>query len=127
MEYVRGGTISKLFGKSVDKNFKRELIKNILMGVNWMHEKNYIHRDLKPENVLLVERGKLSPEVKLCDFGLAAYKGLLDDESLEEKFGTLTYMAPEQAQQRSYSKKVDIWAVGVLFYQLMNKGKHPIF
>lgn len=83
MEYIRGGTIQKLFNKNTDKSFKRTLMKNILTAVNFIHDKNYIHRDLKPDNVLLQERGRVSPEIKLCDFGLAAYKGLLDDESLD--------------------------------------------
>lgn len=79
MEYVHGGLLKKLFKrtKALSENEVRSVIKNILEGVGYIHERGYMHRDLKPENILLCE----SPSshipindqinIKIVDFGLS--------------------------------------------------------
>ena len=68
-------------------------MRSLLDGVNYIHEKDYIHRDLKPENILF--RSPTSLEVKIVDFGLSASHKVLNFSQLDEKIGTLIYMAPE--------------------------------
>ena len=68
-----------------------------------MHSKNYVHRDLKPENILIDDEDDLS-SIKLADFGLSASFRLNTAYSLNEKMGTLLFMAPEQTKNYSYGK-----------------------
>jgi serine/threonine protein kinase len=77
-------------------------VKNILEGVNYIHERDYIHRDLKPENILLSNKRGL--DIKIVDFGLSAIHKVMNFEQHDEKMGTLIYMAPEQASYNSYAK-----------------------
>lgn len=69
------------------------VVKNILEGVNYIHDRDYIHRDLKPENILLSGRNSL--DIRIVDFGLSAMHKVLNFEQIDEKIGTLIYMAPE--------------------------------
>ena len=79
MEYVPGGLLKKLFkrSKALTENEVRNVVKNILEGVGYIHERGYMHRDLKPENILLCESpSSHSPEneqinIKIVDFGLS--------------------------------------------------------
>ena len=73
-----------------------------------------MHRDLKPENILLQRKGSL--DLKIVDFGLSASHKVLNFDQIDEKMGTLIYMAPELASYQSYTKRVDIWACGIIMY-----------
>ena len=100
-------------------------MKSLLEGVYYIHELSIIHRDLKPENILLQTSDHDCHDVKIVDFGLSAVFHLDRNKNDNIKAGTLAYMAPEQAIKQSYSKKVDLWACGIVMYQLLCKGKHP--
>ena len=71
-----------------------------------MHSKNYVHRDLKPDNILVDNFDDLST-VKLADFGLSASFRMNFAYALNEKMGTLIFMAPEQTKNHSYGKVTD--------------------
>ncbi len=73
-----------------------------------------MHRDIKPENILLNE----FLVVKLCDFGWSAVFN--ESENRETLCGTYEYMAPEVFQQKKQTKKTDIWALGILLYELFH-------
>jgi serine/threonine protein kinase len=89
----------------------------VLNAVKYLHDKKIVHRDIKPENILY-EGGV----VKLCDFGWAtSWK----DGKLGSFCGTLDYLSPEMAGKGQYDGSVDVWAVGVLAYELLT-GKVPI-
>ena len=89
----------------------REIMKDILEGVAYLHKMNFIHRDIKPQNILLStaldkKSGKMRKIAKIADFGLSAeFKfdtfnkeiGGWGGASVEGKLGTVVYMAPEQA------------------------------
>ena len=87
-------------------------MKSLLKGVAYVHARNIIHRDLKPENILLATEEENCFDVKIVDFGLSAEFNLKHRES--DKAGTLIYMAPEQVTKKGYSKKIDIWACGII-------------
>ena len=100
-------------------------MKSILQGVAYIHDLSIIHRDLKPENILLATTDPKCSDVKIVDFGLSAVFHLDRNKNDNLKAGTLAYMAPEQAIKPSYSKKVDLWACGIVMYQLLCNGNHP--
>jgi serine/threonine-protein kinase len=86
------------------------------------HEEGVVHRDLKPDNVFLAKRGRREV-VKVLDFGLAklVHDGTLGPSITRDGtvFGTPEYMAPEQAQGEKLDGRTDIYALGVLLYQLV--------
>lgn len=93
-------------------------------AVDYLHSREICHRDIKPENIMFDDINDLN-SLKLVDFGLSAQYF----EALEEYdfCGTLIYMAPEQIDQKIYTKSVDIWSCGIIMYMLLNNGKHPLY
>jgi serine/threonine protein kinase len=94
-----------------------KLCEEITEGVSYLHSKKIIHRDLKPENILL--KGL---EVKITDFGLALIKGGkadLETSASDAIIGTAAYVAPEIIQIRKYSPSSDIYAITIIFFEIM--------
>jgi len=92
------------------------VVKSLLEGVAYIHDRSIIHRDIKPENILLTDLSDTCSDVKIVDFGLSAEFNLRLGKDAKEKAGTLIYMAPEQITLNNYSKKVDIWPCGIIMY-----------
>ncbi|CAD8064900.1 unnamed protein product [Paramecium primaurelia] len=128
MEIINGGSLQKLmdFKKKQNSWFEVKEIKQIIYGIlsalSYIHENHFVHRDLKPDNILI---GQEVYVVKITDFGLSSHHNRY--ALMQKKCGTLTYMAPELLLKKVYNKNVDVWSVGVIFYQLLNKGQHPYF
>lgn len=83
-------------------------------GYSYIYEKKLIHRDLKPANLLLTADN----ELKIADFGF----GIKAEEVLKPSkynVGSPLYMAPESLKRNEYSFKTDIWAIGVIFYEML--------
>jgi tetratricopeptide (TPR) repeat protein len=96
------------------------LIGQTLQALAYLHRRGIIHHDLKPDNVVVIEQdGK--PNVKLLDFGLAHEQ---NDDNGSPVAGTLAYMAPELLRSGPYSVASDIFAVGVIAYEVFT-GRHP--
>ena len=99
--------------------------KEILASLSEAHEKGIIHRDLKPDNIYLARvEGRAAPVVKVLDFGIAkVIQGDRKIDQLETQagtvFGTPRYMSPEQAQGKKLDLRSDLYAVGVLLYQML--------
>ncbi|CAO3622122.1 unnamed protein product [Cunninghamella blakesleeana] len=92
-------------------------IYQVATALQYLHHLGIIHRDLKPENVLIDSKGRL----KLADFGWAVH----DRRPRRKTFcGTLDYLPPEMIENRNHNAKVDIWALGVMAYELI-VGKPP--
>jgi serine/threonine protein kinase len=91
----------------------------ILDAVRHLHKKNTIHRDLKLENILVDERGYL----QIIDFGVS--KRLYENNLYCKTIcGTLPNMAPEQHSGEKYTKSVDLWAIGIMLYEMLY-GRNP--
>mmetsp|Transcript_2486 Transcript_2486/g.5432 ORF Transcript_2486/g.5432 Transcript_2486/m.5432 type:complete len:749 (-) Transcript_2486:70-2316(-) len=97
-----------------------DVIKQTLRALAFMHANRFVHKDLKPQNIMMVD--DTSSSVKVIDFGLAELfdKG---SEYARSVGGTLLYMAPE-VFKREITFKVDIWATGVVMYNLIT-GEFP--
>ncbi|EDO06639.1 Ser/Thr protein kinase domain containing protein [Babesia bovis T2Bo] len=99
-----------------------ELFRQILEALSYIHEKGIIHRDIKPSNIFLKsEDGVLS--IKLGDFGLTAKLNTGPSSDFTNPtgiVGTLHYMSPEQERGDSYDEKVDIFAAGVVLFEMLS-------
>jgi serine/threonine-protein kinase len=114
MEYVDGEDLASLLQRigrlPADKAL--EIARKICAGVAAAHDKGVIHRDLKPANIMLDRRGN----VVVMDFGLAAVADEL--RGSEARSGTPAYMAPEQLRGEQVTVKSDIYALGMLLYEI---------
>ena len=100
------------------------IIKNLLQGIEYLSQNGVIHRDLKPENIMFKNTNDLSSLV-ICDLGIAGeLKNIFS--FIEDKCGTLTFMAPEILMDRPYDNLVDIWSAGIIMYILESGGSHPL-
>jgi serine/threonine-protein kinase len=135
MELVGGETLEqKIKRGEVPIDVALDIMKEIAHGLEAAHERGIIHRDLKPANVKITPGGK----VKILDFGLAkAYESETANANLSNSptlslaatqagliLGTAAYMSPEQARGKTVDKRTDIWAFGVVFYEMLT-GSRP--
>ena len=118
MEFIEGETLSSLIDRKgrQEVSFVIDLISQVCDAVSHAHEEGIIHRDLKPGNIML-ENGK---EVKITDFGIAKFiqdKNKKDD--IGYVIGTPSYMAPERFDGIQDDLRSDIYAIGVIMYELI--------
>ena len=101
--------------------------KYIIRGIQYIHDSHeMIHRDLKPANILFLKKDDIT-SIKIWDFGLANEVGAGLFDQNYENVGTIMYQAPEQMDEAySYGKSADIWAAGMIIYEMISKGGHPI-
>ena len=121
MEYVSGGSLRPLVGDlRLPQVFG--VLEGVLNGLGHAEERSIAHRDLKPENVLITGRGG----VKIADFGIArAYDALTGHlTSTSAAIGTPAYMAPEQALSERLGPFTDLYAVGIMAYEML-AGRPP--
>ncbi|MBI1277955.1 MAG: tetratricopeptide repeat protein [Anaerolineaceae bacterium] len=116
MELLENATnfVEAARGKSPEEQIN--LLIQLLQALAYLHRRGILHHDLKPSNVLVTKEG----HVKVLDFGLAVEPDKADGDIV----GTLAYMAPEIIQGREPTTAIDLYAVGVIAYEIFS-GKHP--
>lgn len=125
MELMSGG---ELFDHIIDRGRLDEgeaiaIVRKLCDAINYLHERDIIHRDLKPENILLKRPNNID-DIKIIDFGMSKVfeKATSGHGALAKTYsllGTPGYMAPEIMKSESYTKAVDMWALGVVTYVLL--------
>jgi hypothetical protein len=130
MELLHGETLADKMkkGERLAPESAVAIILQVLSALVVAHDKGIIHRDLKPDNVFLSVDARGRHEVKLLDFGIAKVQSTLDGDQGLTKTGTVlgtpNYMSPEQARGREVDHRIDIWAAGVMMYELLT-GRLP--
>ncbi len=121
VDYVSGGTLSDQVGGPRSLSETVEIVAQVAEALDYAHRQGLIHRDVKPNNILLDEEGR----PLLADFGLA--KPIHTDKNLTADgvmMGTPNYMAPEQALGLSIDGRTDLYALGVMLFEMLT-GQLP--
>ena len=141
MEYIPGTSLRPLIQKrSLSIPDAVAIMRQVLAGLGYAHKQGLIHRDMKPENILVHERAfregfATDGLIKVTDFGLGkainataigsiAYSQSMDTPAGREIAGTLDYMAPEARSGAEVDKRADLYACGVMLYELLT-GERP--
>lgn len=123
MEFADGGDLSSRIKKNYGVNFRETQILDwfiqIVLSLNYVHQRKILHRDVKTQNVFLTSDG----QVKLGDFGIARTLSSTYDQA-KTFVGTPYYLSPELILERPYDHRSDVWAIGVVLYELLTL-RHP--
>ena len=129
MEYVRGRTLKQLISQrgALNKEESVDIMIQLTSAVQHAHEHNIIHRDIKPQNVLVKDDGT----VKIADFGIALAHDSVSLTQTDAVLGSAHYLAPETTKGEVPTNQVDIYALGIVFYELLTgnvpfKGDNPV-
>ena len=120
MEYVKGTNLKQLFQRPdpFPIGFVIETLAQVAEALDYAHSRGVIHRDIKPANILITPENR----VKITDFGIARIES--SNLTMEgQLLGTPNYMAPEQIQGKEVDHRADIFALGVVFYEMLTRKK----
>lgn len=118
MEYIRGKTLKELVKQRGPIEYPEAvcLMKQLCSAIMEAHRNGIIHRDIKSQNVLL----KADGTIKVLDFGIALAANALQITSEDSVLGSVHYLAPEVAKGETASMQSDIYALGIVFYELLS-------
>ena len=119
MEYVEGASLKDLIVRGLAIGEAVEIVRQVLAGTRFAHERGIIHRDLKPQNVLVDREGR----ARVVDFGIAR-AGASEITQTGSVLGTAQYLSPEQAQGMDTDARSDLYSIGVLLYETLT-GRVP--
>jgi serine/threonine-protein kinase len=120
MAYCEGQTLKrKLENGPLSVNDAIEIATQLAEGLAAAHSRGVVHRDIKPGNLVLTAHG-----VKILDFGLARFEGCLQLTATDSLIGTVAYMSPEQLRGEEADFRSDVWAAGVVLYEML-AGRPP--
>jgi serine/threonine protein kinase len=128
LEYVNGRDLAQVISQSgaIAHDRTVSIIKQVASALDTAHRLGIVHRDLKPDNIMLVPRG-VDEQAKVLDFGIAKVTFEENTQQLTQfgaVFGTPQYMSPEQAKGQTVDSRSDLYALGVVMYEMLS-GKLP--
>lgn len=117
MEIIHGTTLKDLIHRrgALDKYEAVSIMKQIAFALQKAHQKQVVHRDIKPQNILVKDDGT----VKIADFGIALAGDALQLTKSDSVLGSVHYLAPECSRGEGASEQSDIYALGIVFYELL--------
>jgi len=119
MEHCEGGDLFSYIEKRgfrMPEAFAANIVNKLATAIYYLHSYGIAHRDLKAENILMTDNTE-NADVRLLDFGLSKIIG--PNETCNDPFGTLSYVAPEILLEKPYTKAVDIWSIGIITFLLL--------
>lgn len=122
LEYAENGTLYAYLNnmRILPVKLITKIFVQVIQAIQYIHDKGFLHRDIKPENILLDSDNN----AKLSDFGLCVEETNMAERTTAD--GTYEYMSPESLRKELQGKECDIWALGVLLYELFhNKAPYP--
>lgn len=128
MEYVKGTTLKAMIQREgrVELETAVETTRQVLSVLDEAHREGIVHRDLKPENIMVLGNGDRS--IKVLDFGLSKLVDLPGADSIQTQVGRIMgsprYMAPEQCSGGVVDHRIDLYAVGLILYEMIS-GDSP--
>ncbi len=130
LEYLDGATLYDVVnGRRLPAGVSLSVTRQIAKGLKAAHDLGIVHRDLKPQNIMLMERRGGEYDVKVLDFGMAKLLERVNDESIIQltregvAVGTPRYIAPEQARGQAVGPFSDLYALGLLFYEMITGAR----
>ncbi|MEV5679876.1 MULTISPECIES: Stk1 family PASTA domain-containing Ser/Thr kinase [unclassified Streptomyces] len=120
MEYVAGCTLRDVLRErgALQPRAALDILEPVLAALGAAHRAGFVHRDMKPENVLIGDDGR----VKVADFGLVRAVGTVTDTT-GSLLGTVSYLAPEQIEHGTADTRADVYACGVVLYEMLTGAK----
>ncbi|CAM5360660.1 Stk1 family PASTA domain-containing Ser/Thr kinase [Streptomyces tanashiensis] len=120
MEYVAGCTLRDVLRErgALSPRAALDILEPVLAALGAAHRAGFVHRDMKPENVLIGDDGR----VKVADFGLVRAVGSAT-ATTGSVLGTVSYLAPEQIEHGTADTRADVYACGVVLYEMLTGGK----
>lgn len=120
LEYCDSGDLRKILKNPIKEKYTKYYFCQLVNGLKYLDKHNILHRDIKPRNILLSNNRKI---LKIADFGFA--KKEFNNISLHDTIcGSPLYMAPEILTNKPYCKKIDLWSIGLILYEMLY-GHHP--
>lgn len=128
-EYLNGG---ELFERISSRNYDlterkcKGFMRQVLLGLRYIHDKGVIHLDLKPNNIVCVSRADEDARIKIIDFGLARMTGGRDRIPIT-MCGTPEFISPEVMKCVSAGSGSDMWSIGVIVFMMVTGGYSPFY
>jgi serine/threonine-protein kinase len=126
MDLVRGTSLQELMDreKRMDPPRAAEIMKQVLSGLAHAHELGIVHRDIKPANIMVGDKAGIGMQVRILDFGLARPAQTSTKLTTGIVVGTPNYMSPEQCRGGDIDGRCDLYACGVILFELLT-GRKP--
>ena len=121
LEYQAEGSLLAKEVAHLEESQVKLIIEQLLLTLDFIHQKGVIHRDIKVDNILVhkIEDGA-HYDVKIADFGLATFTSKLPNALIFFKCGTPGYVAPEMLRGQGYTNKADLFSMGSVLYRLLS-------